>query len=90
MRDIDFKCPVCEGTCLVVIQNVVESVEVLFLDNLPDEGPCLLPGDVIDSEVVDTSHWECAKCGYELGTSEEVVIKWLENSGMIASASDDN
>ena len=82
MKKVNFVCPKCGGTFLVVVEEVIETSYVTGLDAIEDV-EFLRGGDVQDSEVTAVLQYECDSCHYGIGSTNAQVIRWLRKHGMI-------
>jgi hypothetical protein len=82
-KKIKFVCPECGSTELAMAQEAHETVSVIEVDGAEGE-QWFVPGEVVESDVVDVFDYGCADCDFSIGTSAEQAIKWLAEHGMIA------
>ena len=79
---INFVCPECGHTR---IKEIRQAIVVSFITDARDTEFEYKP--ITDRDVDwDSSEWlstECAQCGYRLRGTDEDIIKWLKERGMI-------
>ena len=82
MKRINFLCPECGGTLIVVVEELIERSSITGLETF--EGHEILErGNVEDSEVTAVLHYECDSCHDVVGSTMVEAIDYLRELGMI-------
>jgi hypothetical protein len=84
-KKINFVCPECGSTELVMTQETHETVSVIEIEGA-DGVQWFVQGEVIESDVVDVFDYGCQDCDFSIGTSDPGALAWLMEHGMIADA----
>jgi DNA-directed RNA polymerase subunit RPC12/RpoP len=98
LRLLNFVCPKCGWKILVIAEERWESRQILGLQSetqrmgieTDKDYLYLRDGDVMDSEVIETIQYECSRCQFSIGKTEEEAIAWLMSHGMVEEQCDTN
>lgn len=82
-KKINFVCPECGSTELVMLQEAQETVGIVEIDEADGGEQWFVPGEVIESDVVDTFDYGCQDCDFSIGATGTQAIAWLHEHGMI-------
>ena len=82
MKKLNFVCPECKGTTLVIEQDATELQEIDGLEVIGDF-EYLAKGDVYETNITDVFEYKCANCDFEIADSEEEAVTWLKERGML-------
>ena len=82
VKKIKFVCPECGSTELAMAQETHETVSITEIDEAEGE-QWFVPGEVVESDVVDVFDYGCLDCDFSIGTSGLQAVAWLKEHGMI-------